>query len=66
MPLKVAPFTVTALYPAVLGGSVLEAVLDMLYGPLFFRMLVGHQTLTPAIAGELVDTIFDGIASAPG
>lgn len=47
-------------------GTKVEAVLDMLYGPLFFRMLVGHQTLTPTIAGELVDTIFDGIASAPG
>lgn len=47
-------------------GTKVEAVLDMLYGPLFFRMLVGHQTLTSAIAGELVDAIFDGIAPPPG
>lgn len=42
----------------------IEAVLDMLYGPLFFRLLVGHQALSPALAGELVDTIFEGISAA--
>jgi AcrR family transcriptional regulator len=39
----------------------LETVLDMLYGPLFFRLLTGHLPLTPAFATQLVDTILKGI-----
>jgi AcrR family transcriptional regulator len=38
-----------------------EAVLDMLYGPLFFRLLVGHLPLPPQLAEQLVDTLFHGI-----
>jgi AcrR family transcriptional regulator len=38
-----------------------EAVLDMLYGPLFFRLLTGHQPLTPQLAEHLVETLFDGV-----
>lgn len=38
-----------------------EAVLDMLYGPLFFRMLTGHQPLSPRLAEHLVETLFDGV-----
>lgn len=41
-----------------------ETVLDMLYGPLFFRLLAGHQPLSPQLAGQLVDAMFDGIAKA--
>jgi AcrR family transcriptional regulator len=40
----------------------IDAVLDMLYGPLFFRLLAGHLPLSPQFAGQLVDTIFDGIS----
>lgn len=40
-----------------------EVVLDMLFGPLFFRLLVGHLTLSPALAATLVDTVFDGIGA---
>jgi AcrR family transcriptional regulator len=40
----------------------IDAVLDMLYGPLFFRLLAGHQPLSPQFASQLVDTIFDGIS----
>ena len=40
----------------------MDAVLDMLYGPLFFRLLAGHLPLSPQFAGQLVDTIFDGIS----
>jgi AcrR family transcriptional regulator len=40
----------------------IDAVLDMLYGPVFFRLLAGHLALTADFATQLVDTIFDGIA----
>lgn len=39
-----------------------DTVLDMLYGPLFFRLLAGHRPLSPQLAGQLVDAMFDGIA----
>lgn len=42
-----------------------ETVLDMLFGPLFFRLLVGHLPLSPQLADQLVDTLFDGIHSSP-
>jgi AcrR family transcriptional regulator len=41
-----------------------EAVLDMLYGPLFFRLLTGHQALSPQLADQLVGTLFDGVDAA--
>jgi len=41
--------------------SNVEAVLDMLYGPLFFRLLTGHQPLSPQLAEHLVETLFDGV-----
>jgi AcrR family transcriptional regulator len=40
----------------------LETILDMLYGPVFFRLLAGHLALTEDFANQLVDTIFDGIS----
>jgi AcrR family transcriptional regulator len=40
----------------------IDAVLDMLYGPVFFRLLAGHLPLTAEVATQLVDMIFDGIA----
>lgn len=42
-----------------------EAVLDMLYGPLFFRLLTGHQPLSPQLAEQLVETLFDGVKAVP-
>lgn len=42
-----------------------EAVLDMLYGPLFFRLLTGHQPVSPQLAEHLVETLFDGVKTAP-
>ncbi|MBI5278573.1 MAG: TetR/AcrR family transcriptional regulator [Burkholderiales bacterium] len=39
----------------------IEAVLDMLYGPLFFRLLAGHQPVSPQLAEHLVETLFDGV-----
>lgn len=41
----------------------METVLDMVYGPLYFRLLVGHLTLKEEFASQLVDTVFDGIGT---
>jgi AcrR family transcriptional regulator len=46
-----------------LNGN-MEAVLDMVYGPLYFRLLVGHLALTDDFSNQLVDTVFDGVGSA--
>ena len=40
-----------------------ETVLDMVYGPLFFRLLAGHLPLSPGFAAQLIDTLFDGVAA---
>ena len=42
----------------------IETVLDMVYGPLFFRLLAGHLPLSPAFAAQLIDTLFDGLAES--
>ncbi len=47
------------------AGIDAETVLDMLFGPLFFRLLVGHLGVTPQLAEQLVDTLFDGIGGGP-
>jgi AcrR family transcriptional regulator len=39
----------------------IETVLDMIYGPLYFRLLVGHLALTDDFSSQLVDTVFDGV-----
>jgi AcrR family transcriptional regulator len=39
----------------------IEVALDMLYGPLFFRLLTGHRPLTPQLASQLVETLFAGL-----
>jgi AcrR family transcriptional regulator len=41
-----------------------ETVLDMVYGPLFFRLLAGHLPLSPGFAAQLIDTVFEGVAAA--
>ena len=43
----------------------IDAVLDMLYGPVFFRLLAGHLPLSAGFADDLIDTVFDGIAAQP-
>jgi AcrR family transcriptional regulator len=35
----------------------LEVVLDMIYAPVFYRLLVGHQELTPEFAEGLADEV---------
>jgi len=52
---------------AIESGSVttsldIETALDMLYGPVFFRLLVGHNKLNLELADTIVETLFDGIA----
>ncbi len=39
----------------------IEAALDALYGPIFFRLLVGHLQVDESLAGTLVDMLFSGI-----
>lgn len=38
-----------------------EVVLDMIYGPLFYRLLAGHLPLTANVAQRLIDTLMAGI-----
>jgi len=40
----------------------IEALLDMIYGPLFFRLLAGHHPLEPALANAIADTVFAALA----
>lgn len=37
------------------GPADLETLLDMIYGPLFYRLLVGHRALDLALADSIVD-----------
>ena len=40
----------------------IEALLDLLYAPVFYRLLVGHAPLTPALARSVVDVVLAGIS----
>jgi len=44
-------------------GVNIEVVLDMLYGPLFYRLLAGHRPLNIAFADSVVVTMFAGIGN---
>lgn len=53
---------------AVIEGSAratlkIEIALDMIYGPLFYRLLGGHAPLNQAFASDLVTTALEGLAS---
>lgn len=39
----------------------IEVVLDMIYGPLFYRLLAGHLPLSAAVAERLIDALMAGI-----
>jgi AcrR family transcriptional regulator len=52
------------LHDAITEGSLdpppdIEVLLDMIYGPLFYRLLVGHQPLTDEFAPAVIATVFD-------
>ncbi|WP_019927409.1 TetR/AcrR family transcriptional regulator [Nocardia sp. BMG111209] len=38
-----------------------EVVLDLLYGPIYHRMLHGHGTLDTTFVDDVIDTVLDGI-----
>ena len=40
----------------------LEVLLDMIYGPVFYRLLVGHRPLEPQFAEAIVATAFQAVA----
>ena len=40
-----------------------ETALDMLYGPLFFRLLAGHEPLNAQLANDLIDLLFNGMSA---
>ena len=41
----------------------IELVLDTIYGPLWLRLLVGHQPLQPRHATRVLDAVWSGIAA---
>ena len=43
----------------------LVVLLDMIYGPLFFRLLAGHQPLDRALPGAIVETAFAALTPSP-
>lgn len=45
-------------------GADLELVLDALYGPLYYRLLIKHAPLTQPYADALVDLVFAGIENS--
>ena len=40
-----------------------DVVLDVLYGPLFYRMMVGHGPITPDYVDSLCDTVMNGLSA---
>lgn len=46
-------------------GLPIEAVVDVLYGPLWLRMMIGHQPLTRAAADQVLDLVWPSIAADP-
>lgn len=41
----------------------MEVVLDLVYGPIFYRLLVGHAVLTEQVGQNIVATVLAGIRS---
>ena len=39
-------------------------VLDLIFGPIYYRLLAGHQPLPDELVGQLVDAVVDGLAPA--
>jgi len=44
-------------------GLDLELVLDALYGPLYYRLLIGHQPLTIELADHMADLVWAGMVN---
>lgn len=43
----------------------LEIVSEMLYGPLWLRLIVGHQPLTPAVSDRILDHAWPILSTDP-
>ena len=43
-----------------IGGNI-EAALDMIYGPIFYRLLAGHGPLDDSFSEAVIDIVCDGI-----
>jgi AcrR family transcriptional regulator len=48
------------------AGTKVEVVLDLLYGPLYHRLLHGHARLNDQFVGDVIDVVLDGIRPGPG
>jgi hypothetical protein len=51
---------------AVRSDTELEVTLDLIYAPLFFRLLIGHGTLDRGFTDALLDTVLAGVARSDG
>jgi AcrR family transcriptional regulator len=40
----------------------IEVALDLIYGPIFYRLLAGHRPLEPGLATEIVETLCVGFS----
>jgi AcrR family transcriptional regulator len=47
------------------AGTDLEVTLDLLYGPIYHRLLHGHAPLTDRFVQQIVDAVLKAISSAP-
>lgn len=47
-------------------GAEIEIILDMLYAPVFYRLLVGHLPLTADFGRAVVDSVWTGLTPAKG
>jgi hypothetical protein len=43
----------------------IQAVLDQLYAPLYFRLVMRHEPLTEKLAPTLIRNVLDGIRRQP-
>ncbi len=43
------------------GDVAIETALDLIYGPIFYRMLAGHAPLNEAFANEIVALALEGM-----
>jgi AcrR family transcriptional regulator len=54
-----------AIKAGVIGDADPDVILDMLYAPLYYRLLVGHQPLTAAFIREHVKLALNGLVPRP-
>jgi AcrR family transcriptional regulator len=47
-------------------GTKVEVVLDLLYGPLYHRLLHGHARLSDKFVADVIDVVLNGIGPRPG